>query len=170
MKKVVISVFVLMVSVNAFASGKIDTKVMQHPLVESCHIDTSNDCFGWAFTVKLKNGHEIYFDSINSDLTFGKWSGIRYINDVYFGYVEYKDSVKTGGYSYLRIRDFCKATETYYNDFESILNDYNEFCRLLNLLPYVSDDSAKKICAKYSEKKIIELHRYTDKLIEIPEK
>lgn len=169
MKKYIISVFILIISINAFASGRIDSKVMQHPLVESCYIDTSNDCFGWAFTLKLKNGHEIYFDSIKSDLTFDKWSGIRYINDVYFSYAEYKNSVKTGGYSYLRIRDFCKATGTHYNNIESILNDYNEFCKLLNLLPYVSDDSTKRVCAKYSEIYLVDLRRYTDNFIEIPE-
>ncbi len=175
MKKYIISVFVLIISINTFASGRIDAKVMQHPLVESCYIDTSNDCFGWAFTLKLKNGHEIYFSDVKSDLTFNKWSNIHYINDVRFSTVEFEPFKKGGDYGCLQIKDFCKATGTNYNDLYSILDNYIEFCKLLNSIPWRLDKNAEKLCAKYSDNHYVYLYRggralnEENKFIEIPE-
>ena len=174
MKKYIISFFILIISINAFASGRIDAKVMQHPLVESCYIDTSNDCFGWAFTLKLKNGHEIYFSDVKSDLTFGKWSRIFYINDVTFFTIDhYESSEKSGQYRFLRLKDFCMTTNTEYYDVFAILNNYKDFCKLLNTIPYIEDASAEKMGVKYSDKRYVYFYRWSKvneyKLIEIPE-
>ncbi len=125
--------------------------------------------------MKLKNGHVIYFEDVKSDLTFGKWSGIRYVNDVKFSFVEYKNSVNSRSFSYLRLKDLCKATGTNYNDVFSILDNYNEFCRLLNTVPWVweEDKNAEKLCAEYTNDYYVYLYRYTNekvnKFIEIPE-
>lgn len=178
MKKYVVSVLVLLISFNVFASGRIDTRIMQHPLVEYCDLDTSSNA-SEAFTVKLKNGHEIYFRGVKDNFTFNKWSGINYINDgskkVYFSSVEYKDLVNTTGYGYLRIRDLCMATGTDYNDVFYILDNYNEFCRLLNSIPWRLDENAEKLCARYSDTHYVDLYRGSgstsakNKFIEIPE-
>ena len=117
-----------------------ETKILKHPLAESYDFDASNDSLGYSFTLKLKNGHVIYFEDVKSDLTFGKWSGIRYVNDVKFSFVEYKNSVNSRSFSYLRLKDLCKATGTNYNDVFSILDNYNEFCRLLNTVPWVWEE------------------------------
>ncbi|NLK46949.1 MAG: hypothetical protein GX297_09920 [Treponema sp.] len=175
MKKVIIPVFILILSANVFAFGCLETfedKVLKHPLVRSYDFDASNDSLGYSFTLKLKNGHEIYFQDVKSNLTFGKWGGIMYVNDVRFLYVEYKNSVNKGGFGYLRIKDLCKATGTNYNNVLSILDNYNEFCRLLNSLTWTKDASAEEVCAKYTDNYCVYLYRAymsdENKFIEIP--
>ncbi len=177
MKKTIIYIFVLMVSANAFAFGGLEPfedKVLKHPLVKSYDFDASNDSLGYSFTLKLKNGHEIYFEDVRSDLSFGKWSGICYVNDVQFYFVEYKKSAKNQSFGYLRLRDLCKATDTNYNNVFSILDNYNDFCKLLNSIPWILDKDAKKMCAKYSDNHYVYLYRFSygkeceNKLIEIP--
>ncbi len=178
MKKFIISVFVLIISANAFAIGSLvaQYKVEHHPLVESLEWDGSSNSSGNAFTLRLKNGHEIYFRGIKSNFTFNKWSAIRNINDVHFITDDhYESSEKGSNYLYLRIRDLCKATGTNYNDVLSILDNYNEFCRLLNTIPYVRDASVEKLGIKYSKDHYVYLYRWSydkeneNKLIEIPE-
>lgn len=161
MKKIIISVMLLLINCVIFASGRIDTRIMQHPLVEYCELDTSSNCQE-AFTVKLKNGHEIYFTDVKLNLTFNKWSGISHINDVQFSCTDFNPvSNEKRGHGYIRIKDICKATGTNYNDVFSILDNYNEFCRLLNSLPWTKDDSAEKLCIKYSEKHYVYLYRWS---------
>ncbi len=176
MKKAVISVFILIVSTNAFAIGSIiaQYKVEHHPLVESLEWDGSSNCSGNAFTLRLKNGHEIYFRDIKSNFTFNKWSGIVLVNDVEFSFVEYKNSINIGGYRYLRIRDLCKATGANYNNILSILDNYNEFCKLLNSIPWILDKETEKMCADYTANYYVYLYRGSiaveqdNKFIEIP--
>jgi len=175
MKKVIIPVFILILSANVFAFGCLETfedKVLKHPLVRSYDFDASNDSLGYSFTLKLKNGHEIYFQEVKSNLAFGKWSGIRYVNDVKFSTVRCDLPGKNRTYGYLFLKDFCKATGTNYNDLYSILDNYNEFCKLLNSIPWAQDESAEKLCAKYSDKHYSNLYRVTvgkiNYFIEIP--
>ena len=177
MKKAVISVFILIISINALALGTIEAeyKLQNHPLVESLDYDGSSNSLGNAFTLKLKNGHEIYFSGVKSNFTFNKWSEIHYINDDSFSTVEYKfpENLRTG-HGYLRLKDFCKATGINYNDLYSILDDYNEFCKLLNSMPWILDDDAEKLCVKYSASNYVYLYRGSlstnqeNKFIEIP--
>lgn len=155
MKKIIVSFILLIICFSASSLGShesFETKILKHPLAESYDFDASNDTFGYNFILKLKNGHEIYFIGVKDDLTFNKWSGISHINDVSFDFAEYKNSVNEGGYGYLRIKDLCKATGTNYNDVFSILDNYNEFCKLLNTIPWGRDKDAEKLCAKYSDK------------------
>ena len=162
MKKIIISFFILIVSANAFAIGSLvaQYKVEHHPLVESLDYDGSSNCLGNAFTLKLKNGHEIYFSGVKSNFTFNKWSELHYINDVSFSTVEYKFPENLSiGHGYLRLKDFCKATGTNYNDLYSILNDYNGFCKLLNSMPWILDDDAEKMCVKYTASNYVYLYR-----------
>lgn len=179
MKKLIISVFVLILSANVFSFGKLDSfedKILKHPLVKSYDFDASNDTFGYNFILKLKNGHEIYFRGVKDDLTFNKWSGISHINDVQFSCTDFNPvSNEKRGHGYIRIKDICKATGTNYNDVFSILDNYNEFCRLLNTVPWVweEDKNAEKLCAEYTNDYYVYLYRYTNekvnKFIEIPE-
>ncbi|MBO4729137.1 MAG: hypothetical protein J5631_11995 [Spirochaetaceae bacterium] len=176
MKKAVISVFILIISINAFALGTIEAeyKLQNHPLVESLDYDGSSNSLGNAFTLKLKNGHVIYFSGVKSNFTFNKWSDIHYINDVRFSTVEFEPFEKGGDYGWLRIKDFCKATGTNYNDLYSILDNYIEFCKLLNSMPWRLDKNAEKLCAKYSDNHYVYLYRggraltQENKFIEIP--
>lgn len=165
MKKLIISVFVLILSANVFSFGNLDSfedKILKHPLVKSYDFDASNDSLGYSFTLKLKNGHVIYFEDVKSDLTFNKWSGISHINDVQFSCTDFNPvSNEKRGHGYIRIKDICKATGTNYNDVFSILDNYNEFCKLLNSIPYARDDSAEKLCIKYSEKHYVYLYRWS---------
>ena len=178
MKKVVICGFILIVSANAFALGSIiaQYKVEHHPLVRSLDYDGSSNCSGNAFTLRLKNGHEIYFTGVKSNFTFNKWSGICYINDVHFVTDDnYESSEKGSLYLYLRLIDLCKATGTNYNNVLSILDNYNEFCKLLNSIPWIQDDDAEKLYVKYNANHYVYLYRGSiakeqeNKFIEIPE-
>ena len=158
MKKIAISMFLILISFNLFASGSMEDKVLKHPLVKSFDYEKSDDDWGCSFTVKLKNGHKIYFKNVKSDLTFGKWGGILYINDVYFFCEEYKKSSKIN-HSYLRLNDLCKAIGKNYNDVYSVLDNYNEFCKVLNSLPWNLDEDPEKLCVKYSDKNYVYLYR-----------
>ena len=73
MKKTIELILTLLISFNIFAYGSMEDKVLKHPLVKSFDYEKSDDDWGYSFAVKLKNGHEIYFKNVKSDLTFGKW-------------------------------------------------------------------------------------------------
>ena len=179
MKKIIISVILLIICFSAFPLGShesFETKILKHPLVESYDFDASNDTFGYNFILKLKNGHEIYFRGVKDDLTFNKWSGISHINDVQFSCTDFNPvAMKRGGHGYIRIKDICKATGTNYNDVFSILDNYNEFCKLLNTIPWRLDHDADDLCAKYSDTHYVYLYRGSgalkqeNKFIEITE-
>lgn len=176
MKKYVVSVFILLISINVFALGSIEAeyKLINHPLFESLEWDGSSNASN-AFTLKLKNGHEIYFRGVKDNFTFNKWSGIAYVNNVRFSFSEYKDSVNIKNIGYLSIRDLCKATGTNYNDVYSILDNYNDFCRLLNTMPWILDEEAEQLCVNYTDTHYVYLYRGSlasnqeNKFIEIPE-
>lgn len=158
MKRAVILGLLLIISFNVFASGSMEDKVLKHPLVKSFDYEKSDDDWGCSFTVKLKNGHEIYFKNVKSDLTFGNWGGILHINNVYFFYEEYKKSSEENHY-YLRLNDLYKATGKNFKNVYSVLDNYNEFCKLLNSIPWKLDENAEKLCAKYSDAYYIYLYR-----------
>lgn len=103
MKKNFISIFILIIGINAFASGSIETMILRHPLVKSFDYDGSNNR-GGSFKLQLKNGHEIYFQGVKSDLTFNTWSAIRYVNDITFSTVRYEFAGKSGDYGCLFLR------------------------------------------------------------------
>ena len=175
MKKIFGLILSLLIVFYTFASSNIEDKVLKHSLVKSFDYEKSDDDWGCSFTVKLKNGHVIYFKNVKPNLTFGKWGGILYINDVFFFSEEYKKTRKENLY-YLRLKDLYKATGTNYKDVYSILDNYNEFCKLLNTIPWKLDEYSKNLCANYSTNYYVYLYRgngilkkHENIFIEIPE-
>ena len=59
--------------------------------------------------------------------------------------------------------------------FKILLENYIEFCKLLNSMPWRLDKNAEKLCAKYSDNHYVYLYRggralnEENKFIEIPE-
>ena len=148
---------------------ELEKVIEQHPLVEKAEIyevfrGTYWDAifkpksamkklpYTFDLDLTLTNGHTVTFKEIPNDLTFYKDGALHHINDVYFAYDEHKSNGKVEGFSRIYLRDLCKATDTNYYDLYTILDNYNEFCKVLNSISWRLDKDAEKLCAKYSEK------------------
>lgn len=198
MKKIISALFFIFIAAFAFSKAQKEIiqpdelkKILeQHPLVEKAEMDEIE--FDWKlktlFYIKigrekylpyyfdlyltLTNGHTVSFKEIPNSLSFREYGSLRYINNVRFWFTE-----KGNQSGIIRIKDLCKATNTNYYDLYSILNNYNDFCRLLNTIPYARDDTAEKMGIEYSGGNYVYLYRwskdkafeYENKFIEIPE-
>lgn len=204
MKKMVLirfSLFFLCLcfATNAFCKPKekiiqpdeLEKVIEQHPLVEKAEIyevyyhsllkviyyksrgEEPKCSYSFDLDLTLTNGHEITFKMIKSDLTFGKWGSIHHVNKVYFCSADNKDNSQNG---IIKFKDLCKATGANYYNLNSILDNYIEFCKLLNSIPWILDENAEKLCAKYSNSNYVNLYRSlcstsypVNNFIEIPE-
>lgn len=182
MKRKISALLLVFITVFAFCKPKekiiqpneLEKVIEQHPLVEKARIyEVYYDSF-WKVTfyksigkepncsytfdldLYLKNGHTIIFKTIPNSLSFHKYGRLQQINDVHFNCVDHKDK---SGYGNIRLRDFCKATNTNYYDLYSILDNYTDFCKVLNLLPEKQDNFAEKVCADYSDGYYVDLYR-----------
>ncbi len=198
MKRESTALLFLFITVFAFCKPKdiiiqpdeLEKVIEQHPLVEKARIyEVYYDSF-WKVTfyksigkepncsytfdldLYLKNGHTIIFKTIPNSLSFHKYGRLQQINDIHFNCVDHNGH---SGYGNIRLRDFCKATNTNYYDLYSILDNYTDFCKVLNLLPEKQDNFAEKVCATYSDEDYVDLYRggtslvLENKFIEIPE-
>ena len=187
MKKMVLirfSLFFLCLcfATNAFCKPKekiiqpdeLEKVIEQHPLVEKARIYEAycdslwkaifyksigkepNCPYKFDLDLTLTNGHTVTFKSIPNSLSFHEYGRLQQINDVHFNCVDHKDK---SGYGNIRLRDFCKATNTNYYDLYSILDNYTDFCKVLNLLPEKQDNFAEKVCATYSDEDYVDLFR-----------
>lgn len=195
MKKMILirfslSLLCLCFATNAFCKPKgkiiqpdeLEKIIEQHPLVEKARIyDAYCDSFWKAIFYKsigkepncsytfdldltLTNGHAVTFREIPNNLSFHDYGRLHHINNVNFNSVDHKTKSDNGS---IYLKDLCRATDTNYYNLYSILDDYIDFCKLLNSLPYKKDKSAKKICAKYSDEDYVNLYRFDDSFIEI---
>ena len=197
MKRKITALLFLCISAFAFCKPKekiiqpdeLEKIIEQHPLVEKARIyDAYCDSFWKAIFYKsigkepncsytfdldltLTNGHKVTFCMIKSDLTFGKWGSLHQVNNVYFSSVDYKEKSSNG---IIKLKDLCKATGTNYYDLYSILDNYIEFCKLLNSIPWRLDKNAEKLCAKYTARNYVDLYRGSgvtseeNRFIEVP--
>lgn len=186
MKRKIMSLFFICVCIFVYCKDKeeiiqpeeLKKIIEQHSLVEKAEIYKAT----YAWTLKsfyyketgkelelpytfdldltLTNGHTVSFVDIPNDLVFYKRGGIFCINNVRFCSVGSKSK---GNRLYLR--DLSKATNTNYYDLFTILDNYNDFCKLLNSLPY----DTQEVCAKYSDSYYVYLYRRNNSFIEIPE-
>ena len=163
---------------------ELEKVIEQHPLVEKAEIyevyyhsllkviyyksrgEEPKCSYSFDLDLTLTNGHEITFKMIKSDLTFGKWGSIHHVNKVYFCSADNKDNSQNG---IIKFKDLCKATDINYFNLYSVLDNYKDFCKLLNSIPYVLDKNAEKLCAKYSYRDYVNLYRFNDAFIEIPD-
>ena len=198
MKKIIYALFFIFIAAFAFSKAQKEIiqpdelkKILeQHPLVEKA--DIYEVSYFWTLKsfyyekmgreqelpytfdldLVLTNGHTVSFKEIPNSLSFREYGSLRYINNVLFWFTE-----KGNQSGVIRIKDLCKATNTNYYDLYSILNNYNDFCRLLNTIPYARDDTAEKMGIEYSGGNYVYLYRwskdkafeYENKFIEIPE-
>ena len=165
--------------------------IEQHPLVEKAEIyevyyhsllkviyyksrgEEPKGTYTFDLDLTLTNGHEITFKMIKSDLTFGKWGSLHHVNNVQFCSADNKENSMNG---IIKLKDLRKATGTNCYDLYSILDNYIEFCKLLNSIPWILDENAEKLCAKYSNSNYVNLYRSlcstsypVNNFIEIPE-
>lgn len=191
MKRKISALLFLCISAFAFCKSQKEIKqpqeleeiIEQHPLVEKAEIyevyyhsllkvifyksrgEEPKCSYSFDLDLTLTNGHEITFKMIKSDLTFGKWGSIHHVNKVYFCSADNKDNSQNG---IIKFKDLCKATDINYFNLYSVLDNYKDFCKLLNSIPYVLDKNAEKLCAKYSYRDYVDLYRFNDAFIEIP--
>ena len=191
MKWKISALLFLCISAFAFCKSQKEIKqpqeleeiIEQHPLVEKAEIyevyyhsllkvifyksrgEEPKCSYSFDLDLTLTNGHEITFKMIKSDLTFGKWGSIHHVNKVYFCSADNKDNSQNG---IIKFKDLCKATDINYFNLYSVLDNYKDFCKLLNSIPYVLDKNAEKLCAKYSYRDYVDLYRFNDAFIEIP--
>ena len=198
MKRKVSILFLIVFASFAFCKTKeeiiqpreLEKIIEQHPLVEKADIyevyydslikamyykskgEDPKCTYFFDLDLTLTNGHTVSFKEIPNSLSFREYGSLRYINNVLFWFTE-----KGNQSGVIRIKDLCKATNTNYYDLYSILNNYNDFCRLLNTIPYARDDTAEKMGIEYSGGNYVYLYRwsedkafeYENKFIEIPE-
>ena len=199
MKKRITVLFFMFIAAFAFCKTKeeiiqpreLEKIIEQHPLVEKAEMDEIE--FDWKlktlFYIKigrekylpyyfdlyltLTNGHTIKFLSVPNDLTFHKDGALQKINNVLFS-SDKNDKWESAIY----LKDLCKATDTDYYDLYTILDNYKNFCKLLNSIPWRLDKEAEKLCAKYSGVDYVDIYRgygsilgasEKNKFIEIPE-
>ncbi|NLK46340.1 MAG: hypothetical protein GX297_06785 [Treponema sp.] len=168
--------------------------IEQHPLVEKASMDEI--WFDWTLKtlfyksiekekylpytfdlyLTLTNGHTVGFLTVPNELIFHKEGRLNYIENINFLSERHKSNGKVDDYwTGIYLKDLCKATDTNYYDLYTILDNYNDFCKLLNSIPCIDDEDAEKVCAKYSEKHCVYLYRWSvasdeeNKFIEIPE-
>lgn len=191
MKRNIVVLLFLCILAFAFCKSQKEIKqpqeleeiIEQHPLVEKAEIyevyyhsllkvifyksrgEEPKCSYSFDLDLTLTNGHEITFKMIKSDLTFGKWGSIHHVNKVYFCSADNKDNSQNG---IIKFKDLCKATDINYFNLYSVLDNYKDFCKLLNSIPYVLDKNAEKLCAKYSYRDYVDLYRFNDAFIEIP--
>ena len=199
MKKSLLVLFCLCFAISAFCKPKekiiqpdeLEKVIEQHPLVEKARIYEAyydslwkaifyksigkepNCSYKFDLDLTLTNGHHVTFKSIPNSLSFHEYGRLQLINDVLFASVDHKKK-STNGSFYLK--DLCKATDTNYYDLYSILDNYIDFCKLLNSIPWILDEKAEKLCARYSDEDYVDLYRSLcstynpeNNFIEIPE-
>lgn len=202
MKRNIVILFLIFLAANAFCKAKeeiiqpdeLKKIIEQHPLVEKADIyevyydslikamyykskgEDPKCTYFFDLDLTLTNGHTLFFKEIPNSLSFHSGGGLLCINDnikdIYFSSIDYKEDSCFGR---IKLKDLCKATNTNYYDLYSILDNYNEFCRLLNSIPWRLNKNAEKLCARYSEKNYVYLYRGSgstseeNKFIEIPE-
>lgn len=169
---------------------ELENLIELHPLVENAEMDEI--WFDWTLKtffyksigrekylpytfdlyLTLTNGHTVVFLSVPNDLMFYKEGAIQSVNNVYFSSDYSKNENRINDAIYLK--DLCKATATNYYDLYTILDNYNDFCKLLNSISWRLDNDSEKLCAKYSGEYCVYLYRGSwateqeNRFIEIP--
>ena len=153
---------------------ELEKVIEQHPLVEKARIygaycdsfwkatfyksigKEPNCSYTFDLDLTLTNGHTVIFKSIPNSLSFHKCGRLQQINNVQFASVDHKKKSINGSFY---LKDFCKATDTNYFNLYSILDNYIDFCKLLNSVPWILDEKAEKLCARYSDEDYVDLYR-----------
>lgn len=199
MKRKISALLLVFITVFAFCKPKekiiqpdeLEKVIEQHPLVEKARIYEAycdslwkaifyksigkepNCSYTFDLDLTLTNGHTVIFKSIPNSLSFHKCGRLQQINNVQFASVDHKKKSSNGS---IYLKDFCKATDTNYFNLYSILDNYIDFCKLLNSVPWILDEKAEKLCARYSDEDYVDLYRSLcstynpeNNFIEIPE-